>query len=164
MKKVTPKGAGKSRASNTAQRLGAAALVMLPLTVMSTRAEAQAKTAATATPIKTPAPSLSLNFAKVQLEYEILGVGDGGKTFFQGQDRRIFTVDPKTGDLRFVTNDFFIKISSKDLKSKTETFFKYKFNERVHILGADAQGNVILSSAPGQRFYLNAHGDMVSVK
>lgn len=152
MKKVTGKAAGKSRGASTVQRVGAAALVMLPLTMMSTRAEAQTKTASSYNPIK------------YKGDFTILGVGDGGKTFYKGADGRIFIVDPKTGDLKFMAIDIFLKISEANLKVKTETFYKWKSSEKVNLVGVDPQGNVIQMDGRGQRFYLNAHGDMVTVK
>lgn len=164
MKKVTPKTAATSGRSTVAKGVGAAALVMLPLTMITTRAEAQTKNASSATPIKKASPSVSLNFAKVEIEYSVLGVGDGGKAFFKGADGRTFTVDPASGDLRFVSDAEYIKMSSSDLKGSKTPFIKWKSSERVHILGVDARGNVVLARANGEKFYLSANGDMVPTK
>lgn len=82
---------------------------------------------------------------------------DNGRTILKDADGRLFFLDAKTGDQKFLKVGYTIKMSNaqKTMKHKGE----YK------LLGLDADGNTVMQNAKGDKFYLESStGDMIFVK
>ena len=93
-------------------------------------------------------------------EYSVAGVGDG-HVVFEDERGQTFYVDDATGDQKFVSRNFFIKIHM-DSNARTGP---HKDITKIHILGVDQDGKTIMSNAGGEKFYLDAAtGDMIFVK
>ena len=126
-------------------------------------------------------PSSSKIFLKYETNFEkmkgwvwLAGVGDG-HTVYQNQRNEFFYIDPASGDMKFLSDDYFYKGDSKDTKrtfvmphileksgTKVSTI---KMEAKVRILGVDNNGNVIQENAKGEKFYLSpTNGDMIFVK
>lgn len=111
----------------------------------------------------------------------IAGVSDG-HSLYQNSRSEIFYIDPNTGDMKFLSADYFVKGESKDDKKNTRTFVLphvleksgtisrsggggVKMDMKVTLLGVDEKGNVIQQNSKGEKFYLSlTNGDMVFVK
>lgn len=94
-------------------------------------------------------------------EYSVAGVGDG-HVVFEDERGQTFYVDDATGDQKFVSRNFFIKIH---MDSADARVVPHKMMTTVHILGVDQNGRTIMSNAGGEKFYLDAAtGDMIFVK
>jgi hypothetical protein len=91
-----------------------------------------------------------------------------GRPVFKTAQGEFFQVDPQTGDLKFHTAESlgYLKMDDWERKapSKGYVFIKLKGEQRVSVLGVDAQGNVLQQNNRGEKFYLNPVGDMVFVK
>jgi len=91
---------------------------------------------------------------------------------FKTAKGEFFQMDPATGDFKFLTPEAlgFIKLDTargKIAPVKTSAFIKwadFKTSQRVTLLGVDLQGHVLQENSRGEKFYLNAYGDMVFVK
>jgi hypothetical protein len=94
-----------------------------------------------------------------------------GQPVFKNAQGEYFQVEPNTGDLKFHTAESlgFMKYDPKGKAAATRaaTFIKFdyiKVQQRVSLLGVDAQGHVLQENSRGERFYLGPNGDMVFVK
>lgn len=113
-------------------------------------------------------------FEKMKNWVWLAGVGDG-HTVYQNERSEFFYIDPMTGDMKFLSADYFYKGDSKDTKktfvmphileksgAKVSTI---KMEAKVSLLGVDDKGNVIQENAKGEKFYLSpTNGDMIYVK
>ncbi len=98
----------------------------------------------------------------------------GGQPVFRTAQGEFFTVDPATGDLRFLDAQGlgFIKIKSEvkaapPSGARMGAFIKFdgiKGEAKVSIAGVDAQGRVVMENARGERFVLGPTGDMQFLK
>jgi hypothetical protein len=161
---------GKSKSSK--RLFTAASMLVLPMTMLSTRAGAQAvgtkPPVSTTKPVPTAAQSVTpfiklVNVRAVKLPgtYTILGV-NGGHTIYAGPDGKYFYVDPATGDQKMLSTQWYDKWHS------SVTYGREKLkgtSQAVAIVGVDQAGNVIQKNARGETFYLNqSTGDFVFVK
>lgn len=111
------------------------------------------------------------SFQKYGGELRVAGMQKGCPVFKTVQGE-FFTVEPNTGDLKFHTAESlgFMKmgdIKGRSSSSSVDIFIKFdgiKGEQRVSVVGVDAQGNVIQENKRGERFYLGRNGDMVFVK
>lgn len=94
-----------------------------------------------------------------------------GQPVFKTDQGEFFQVEAQTGDLKFHTADSlgYLKMDDWERKTsaKTATFLKWdgiKGQQRVTLLGVDAQGHVLQENNRGEKFYLSPNGDLVFVK
>ena len=91
-----------------------------------------------------------------------------GRPVFKTAQGEFFQVDPQTGNLKFHTAASlgYLKMDDWERRApaKAGPFIKLKGEQRVSVLGVDAQGNVLQQNSRGEKFFLNAHGNMVFVK
>jgi|GEM_PF-6134048 len=96
-------------------------------------------------------------------DYSVAGVGDG-HVVFEDERGNLFYVDDATGDQKFVSRKFVIKMQA-DAAGKSIPWHWHKLSAKVAIVGVDQDGKTIMSNAVGEKFYLdNATGDMIFVK
>lgn len=96
---------------------------------------------------------------------KIVGIQDG-KTIYKNDKDEYFWLDTKTGDMKFLSSDIFIKMEASNSARTSLNFLKIKIeDDRVTILGVDEKGNVINQNRRGEKFYLDSKtGDMIFVK
>ena len=95
-------------------------------------------------------------------EYSVAGVGDG-HVVFEDERGSLFYVDDATGDQKFVSRKFVIKMQ-RDATGKS-VHHTQKLSAKVTIVGVDQNGKTIMRNAGGDKFYLDAAtGDMIFVK
>ena len=95
-------------------------------------------------------------------EYSVAGVGDS-HVVFEDERGNLFYVDDATGDQKFVSRKFVIKMQ-RDATGKS-VHFTQKLSAKVTIVGVDQSGKTIMRNAGGDKFYLDAvTGDMIFVK
>lgn len=96
----------------------------------------------------------------------IVGV-ESGKTIYQNDKNEYFYLDPKSGDMKYLSSDYLMKMPS-NRASGSSIFIKVEMPDRerkVTILGIDDKGNVIQENSKKEKFYLDQKtGDMVFVK
>ena len=165
----------KERPRKTARAALATAMAVLPMTFASTLH-------AQGTPVKplvggvesgtARATFLKFNdrFHKESSSYALVGI-DNGNTVYKNARGEYFSLDPATGDMKFLAPQTFIKFSEAPTKAAPGTPLRMmkwnaiKFAGAVTILGFDQAGHVVQQNARGERFYLNpTTGDMVFVK
>lgn len=114
----------------------------------------------------------SAKFEKWRGDLRVAGMLQGAPVFRTTQGE-FFTVDSRTGDLKFHSGESlgFIKMHGALDKSSSSralnSFIKFdgiKGEQRVSVAGVDAEGRVIQENSRGERFYLGPNGDMVFVK
>ena len=94
-------------------------------------------------------------------EYSVAGVGDG-HIVFEGERGQLFFVDEATGDQKFVSRHYVVKLLNSQARDK---FPAHKISDKVTIVGVDQDGRTIISNPAGENFYLDAAtGDMIFVK
>ena len=95
-------------------------------------------------------------------EFSIAGV-EGGHVVFEDERGSLFYVDEATGDQKFVSRKFVIKMQ-RDATGKS-VHHTQKLSAKVTIVGVDQNGKTIMRNAGGDKFYLDAAtGDMIFVK
>ena len=95
-------------------------------------------------------------------EFSIAGV-EGGHVVFEDERGSLFYVDDATGDQKFVSRKFVIKMQ-RDATGKS-VHHTQKLSAKVTIVGVDQNGKTIMRNAGGDKFYLDAAtGDMIFVK
>ena len=95
-------------------------------------------------------------------EFSIAGV-EGGHVVFEDERGSLFYVDDATGDQKFVSHKFVIKMQ-RDATGKS-VHHTQKLSAKVTIVGVDQNGKTIMRNAGGDKFYLDAAtGDMIFVK
>ena len=95
-------------------------------------------------------------------DYSVAGIGDG-HVVFEDERGNLFYVDDATGDQKFVSRKFVIKMQ-RDATGKS-VHFTQKLSAKVTIVGVDQNGKTIMRNAGGDKFYLDAAtGDMIFVK
>ena len=95
-------------------------------------------------------------------EFSIAGL-EGGHVVFEDGRGSLFYVDEATGDQKFVSRKFVIKMQ-RDATGKS-VHFTQKLSAKVTIVGVDQDGKTIMRNAGGDKFYLDAAtGDMIFVK
>lgn len=95
-----------------------------------------------------------------------------GRPVFRTPQGEFFQVEPNTGDLQFHSAESlgFLKLGGARTSMAAPAamnFIKWggiKGEQRVSVLGVDAQGHVIQENSRGERFYLGPFGDMVFVR
>ncbi len=95
-----------------------------------------------------------------------------GRPVFRTPQGEFFQVDAATGNLQFHSAESlgFLKLGTPQGRAgapRNPAFLKWegmKGEQRVSVLGVDAQGHVIQENSRGERFYLGPFGDMVFVK
>jgi hypothetical protein len=107
------------------------------------------------------------NFLKWRSALNVVGMLNGSPVFKNAKGE-YFQVEPNTGDLKFHSPESlgFLKIGTAPQRT-TAGFIKWEYHkteQKVSVLGVDAQGRVIQENSRGERFYLGAYGDMVFVK
>ena len=162
----------------------AAAMMGLPMVLVPQQAAGQSTVGPPISPTKPAVPSISLNFAKVEVEYRpiklpgtftVLGVGDG-HTIFKAADGSMFYLDPKTGDKRSVDANFFHKDRLVEGERRTidakhagggggagkVEIQDFSFTS---IIGLDAKGNAVMRNARNEVFTLDPKtGNKVFIK
>ena len=94
-------------------------------------------------------------------EYSVAGVGDG-HVVFEDERGQLFYVDDATGDQKFVSRHYVVKLHRDWASDRIGT---HKMMTMVHILGVDQDGRTIMSNPAGENFTLDAAtGDMIFVK
>ena len=94
-------------------------------------------------------------------EYSVAGVGDG-HVVFEDERGQLFYVDDATGDQKFVSRHYVVKILNTQARDR---FPAHKLTDKVTILGVDQDGRTIMSNTHTENFYLDAAtGDMIFVK
>ena len=162
----------------------AAAMLSMPAVMAPQQVAAQSTVGPPISPTKPAVPSISLNFAKVEAEYQpikmsgvftVMGVGEG-HTIFKAADGSMFFLDPMTGDKRSVAVDYFLKIESVDNEKRTIDarnggraggIGKVKLQDFsfTSIIGRDAKGNPVMRNASNETFTLDPRtGDKVLLK
>ncbi len=162
----------------------AAAMLTLPAVMVPQQAAAQSTVGPPISPTKPPVPPVSLNFAKVEVEYRpiklagtytVMGVGEG-HTIFKAADGSMFYLDPRTGDKRSVAVDMFIKIGAFKDKSPSTASKQVgggggagKVNVQdinfTSIIGLDAAGNAVMRNARNEVFTLDPRtGNQIFIK
>lgn len=113
-------------------------------------------------------------FDKHKGDIYLAGVGDG-HTVYQNARGDYFYIEPATGDMKSLSDDYFIKGESTQRKSFVlphvleksgrVSSSTIKMESKVTLLGVDAKGNVVQKNSKGETFYLDTKtGDMVFVK
>ncbi len=165
----------KERPKKAARAALTTAIAMLPMTFASTLH-------AQATPVKPQVGGAELGtaratylkyaerFHKESSSYALIGL-DNGNTVYQNARGEYFSLDPATGDMKFLAPQIFIKFSETPAKAAPGTPLRMmkwkalKFAGTVTVLGFDQAGHVVQQNARGEKFYLNpTTGDMVFVK
>jgi hypothetical protein len=139
----------------------AAAIIGAPLMMNPNTAIAQNKNEAGTTK-SSAARSLYL---KIEIKGKCVAVGsENGNVIFKNTSGEYFTIDPKTGDMKTMASDYFIKISNSST-SKSSHYIKYSGKDQVTLDGVDSKGHIIQVNSKGEKFYLDAKtGDMIFVK
>ncbi len=111
---------------------------------------------------------LSSKFVKMGNDISIAGL-EKGVPVYKNSKGEYFTVNPTTGDLKYLANDMFIKmeyIKFDGIKGEASGRFKgIKYDGSYSIVGLDNAGRTILKNSRGETFYLNPeNGDFVYVK
>jgi len=183
MQKKTSKKTGHAKAAVTA------ALMSVPVFGMPSKGLTQDKgnsgsvvssKEAEPRPLKIHTYKWQASFEKHVIDTWIAGVGDG-HTIYENSRGEFFYIDPSTGDMKTVTNDFVIKgqmraakafvlphVLEKSGRMASQTDGEspaFKMQNKVTLIGVDDSGNVIQQNSKGEKFYLNSStGDMVFVK
>lgn len=91
--------------------------------------------------------------------HRVVGIDNEGRCILSGEDDKLFYLDAKTGDQKFVSSKHTIKMTSSSTKQG-------KFKGGSHkILGVDASGHTILQNSRNEKFYLDPEtGDMITVR
>ena len=120
--------------------------------------------------IKTGAFKFANRFDKIPSSYDLVGI-DNGNTVYRNTRNEYFSLDPATGDMKFLAADMYMKFRESPTKASTGASLKMikwntiKYAGPVTILGFDQAGHVVQQNARGEKFYLNpTTGDMVFVK
>ena len=161
----------------------AAAMLTLPAVMVPQQAAAQSTVGPPISPTKPSVPPVSINFAKVEVEYRpikmagtftVMGVGDG-HTIFKAADGSMFYLDPTTGDKRSVAADYFLKIESSEGEKRSIDarnggraggIDKIRFMPiLIVIVARDAKGSPVMQNARNETFTLDPRtGDKVFIK
>jgi len=164
----------------------AATIMAVPIFGMPSKGLTQVRTTTVETPAKGSRSKVFLKYEAVLEKHKgdvwIAGVGDG-HTIYQNSRSEFFYIDPNSGDMKFLSSDYFVKGESKDDKKNTKATFvlphvleksgsinrsgggTIKMEAKVTLLGVDEKGNVIQENSKGEKFYLSTTtGDMVFVK
>ena len=174
----------QSKKSRNTKAAIAATIMAVPIFGMPSKGLTQVRTA-TESPMKGTAGKVFLKhsavFEKHKGDVWIAGVSDG-HSIYQNSRGDIFYIEPSTGDMKFLSDEYFVKGESKDDKKNKRTFVlphvleksgtinrsgggHIKMEMKVTLLGVDEKGNVIQQNAKGEKFYMNlTNGDMVFVK
>jgi hypothetical protein len=122
----------------------------------------------TAQPVNPPLKFSSV-YVKIAERFAIVGL-DNTHPVYKNARGEYFYLDPSTGDMKFLSSDFYQKFSStasalNGMPVKTLRLDGSKYGGRVSLIGIDARGNVVQKNSRGERFYLNPiNGDIVFVK
>jgi hypothetical protein len=116
---------------------------------------------------ETPAPTVKskraensyLKFANLQHKVgsatvTIIGVGDG-HTIYEKPNGDKFYIEPESGDMKSISENYWIKMSSNSNRASTDAFIKIgdiKGETAVTLVGVDADGSVIHQKADGTQF------------
>ena len=135
--------------------------------------------AAKTDPVVAQAARGSNYFIKITIAEKLSMVGiSNGSTVYKNKKSEIFTIDPSTGDMKFITAEEFtkfnytIKLKSELLDKPAKTTAKkssdmhIKFGQadiqQVQVVGVDKEGHTIMNNSMGEPFYLDgATGDMI---
>ncbi len=153
----------------------------VPIFAMPSKGLTQVRTA-TETPVQGKSGKVYWKHSAVLEKHKgdvwLAGVGDG-HTIYQNSQSDFFYIDPNTGDMKFLSDDYFHKGPSGDTKKtfvlphvleksgslKRSGGGHVKMDMKVTLLGVDEKGNVIQQNSKGEKFYLSlTNGDMVFVK
>lgn len=118
-------------------------------------------------------PTNYLKFSEVMEKHKgdlwLAGVGDG-HTIYQKSNGEMFYIDTKTGDMKEVSSDVFIKGESKDDKKSSSyhkmAYIKFdgiKGESKVKLLGVDANGDVVHQKPNGEKFIVDEKTGHVTV-
>ena len=159
--KKSRKKPGRSASSKFAI---AATMLAVPMTLAPRPALAQG-TGKQAVTVQPGAPGLKYAdiFLKLHEQYTITGV-DEGRTIYQNAKGQYFYLDPATGDMKFLPADMSAKWNSIFIKGQAAHAWGIKIKGAVTIVGIDQQGRVVQQNARGEKFYVDANGNIVIVK
>ena len=124
--------------------------------------------------IQRPLTDLAVKFAakyeKWPADLKLVGINNGA-TVYQDSRNQLFTLDPATGDQKFLAAQEYARFTDQGTRAGTRApliLTKWradKFGAQLAIVGIDAAGHVVNRNARGEKFYLDpATGDMVFVK
>lgn len=145
----------------------AATMMSVPMLTMPVTGFAQK--GITADPVaRTSGAKSGMHFIKISNASACKIVGlENGKPVYQNDKGQYFQLDSKTGDMKFISSDIFIKWQgeSSSASSRSLNFQKIKMDYKVSLLGIDENGNTIHQNSKGEKFYLDPKtGDMKFVK
>lgn len=171
----------QSRTSRNTKAAIAATIMAVPIFGMPSKGLTQVRSA-TEAPTKGTAGKVFMKLSAVLDKHKgdvwLAGVGDG-HTIYQNSRSEFFYIDPNTGDMKFLSKDYFHKEPFGSTKKtfvlphvleKSGTMNRsdgghIKMEAKVKLLGVDEKGNVIQQNSKGEKFYLSlTNGDMVFVK
>jgi hypothetical protein len=90
--------------------------------------------------------------------FTVVGI-ENGRTILKGRDGKLFYLDPKTGDQKFLAAGHTVKHQPGQAARMA------KHRDGLTLLGVDAKGNTVMKNAKGEKFYLEpSTGDMVFIK
>lgn len=82
---------------------------------------------------------------------------ENGHTILKDAEGRLFFLDQKTGDQKFLKAGYTIKLTNAQRGVKLKGEYK--------LLGLDDDGNTVMQNSKGEKFYLESStGDMIFVK
>lgn len=158
----------------------AATIMSVPIFGMPSKGLTQVRSQVEA-PAKASSDKVFLKHEKVFDKHKggiyLAGVGDG-HTIYMDDRGDYFYIDPATGDMKPVSDDYFIKGESTQRKAfvlphvleksgtiNSRSSAAQKVHFKVSLLGVDQKGNVVQQNSKGEKFYLDTKtGDMVFVK
>ncbi len=117
---------------------------------------------------------------KIKGEHSIVGIDNGSPVYKNGRGE-YFSIDPSTGDMKFLSAEVFSKFmccakagGGNSRKLSMTKFISGDISKRgvgdkdvqtKSIEGVDDKGNVIHINSRGEKFYLDSYtGDMIFVK
>lgn len=123
--------------------------------------------------VNADAAKLHLKFGDIAMKnpgkFTIVGL-DNNHTIYKKNTGELFYIEPLTGDMKSVSNDYYLKFDVHYATIKGQAAKMYKIGEnknggQVTLVGIDAAGHVVQKDSRGQLFFLdNSTGDMVPVK
>lgn len=153
MKKKSSKKSGGNKAAIVATML-AVPMISTPAMVYGQKGETPAPIAKTKR-----AENSYIKFANLQHKIgsptvAIIGVGDG-HTIYEKPNGDKFYIEPETGDMKSISENYWIKMTSNTTRASSDMFIKLdgiKGESAVTIVGVDADGSVIHQKPDGTQF------------
>jgi len=175
MKKTAKKRTTATTATSLALTAG---LLVLPGVYQTSKAQGKAATENSTTARERGVGGLhksgwkfSEKFIKIRDQVSVAGV-EKGSTVFSNSKGEYFTVDPNTGDFKFLSSDMFLKLEYLKyegarfvVKGNVSGRFTIKLKSNLQIVGVDKAGNTLMKNSQGETFYLDPlTGDFIFEK